>query len=122
MGIFSKLFGTDNAVDKGFDLVDKAFYTDQEAAADSIKKFTVKEAILKAYEPFKLAQRYMMIIVGVPYVLAWTAAFFGGYFVDTTPMQMQLLDGKMGMVFLTIAGFYFGGGLLEGTIKAAKKS
>lgn len=119
MGFWSGLFGSGDTVSKGFDLVDEAFYTDQEEAETTIKKMSAKELILKAYEPFKLAQRYMMIIVGVPYVTAWVVTFLASFFVDVAT-QITILDGKMGVVFLSIASFYFGGGLLEGAIKAVK--
>lgn len=119
MSFWGRLLGSDDTVSKGFDLVDNAFYTDQEEAETALKKMSAKELILKAYEPFKLAQRYMMIIVGVPYVTAWVITFIASFFTDVTA-QIAILDGKMGVVFLSIASFYFGGGLLEGAIKAVK--
>lgn len=120
MGIFSRLFGSDKVVQAGIDGIDKAFYTSEEKAEDSLKRLSMKEALLKAYEPFKIAQRYMMIIVGIPYVTAWTFAFFVGFFMTVPDTATALLEGRMGDVFYIIAGFYFGGGLIEGAVKAVK--
>jgi len=119
MGLFSRLFGDDSVIDAGINGIDKAFYTDEEKDENNIIKTELKAVVLKAYEPFKIAQRLMMLVVGIPYVLCFIGAFIGSFWVDTTA-QMQMLDGRIGAVFEGIALFYFGGGLIEGGIKAFK--
>jgi hypothetical protein len=59
--MFGNLFGTKEVIDGGISLIDNAFYTDQEKANMKIK-------LLKAYEPFKIAQRYLAFM--------FTGAFF----------------------------------------------
>ncbi len=117
MGLLSKLFGDESVIDAGISGIDKAFYTDEEKDDNNIIKSQLKTAILKAYEPFKLAQRLMMLVVGIPYVICFIGAFSASFWIDTT-VQMEMLDGRIGAVFEGIALFYFGGGLIEGGIKA----
>ena len=73
MSFLGKLFGSEKVIDAGINGIDKAFYTDEEKAEDAITRIGLKERILQAYEPFKLAQRYMMLIVGTPYMIIWVA-------------------------------------------------
>ena len=63
MGILSSLFGSGKVIDKGTDMLDNAFYTDQEKAEGHIR-------LLSAYEPFKLAQRLLAMIIVPPWVFA----------------------------------------------------
>jgi hypothetical protein len=118
MSFLGKLFGSEKVIDVGMETIDKAFYTDQEKAGDALTRIGLKERILQAYEPFKLAQRYMMLIVGTPYMIIWVAtAITAAWGVNTDSLQ-ALLDGKIGDIFELIAMFYFGGGAVEGAIKA----
>lgn len=114
MAFWGKLFGSDSVVQAGIDGIDKIVYTDEE-------KVDNKLLLLRAYEPFKLAQRFLMLIVGIPYMLCWLITFLLSFFTSIDmESQIALLDGRIGDVFLIIAGFYFGGGLVEGGIKAIK--
>jgi len=106
--MFGRLFGSDKVVGKAVDGVyngvDKLFYTDEE------KKDNFK-VLLKLYEPFKIAQRFLSLIFGIPYALAWFITFVVSFYKDVEP-QIALLSGDMGMIVLFIIGFYFAGGAI----------
>lgn len=113
MSFWGKLFGSDNVVQAGIDGIDKMVYTDEE-------KVDNKLLILRAYIPFKLAQRFLMMIVGIPYMSCWLITFILSFTSVSVTVATAMLEGRIGDVFLVIAGFYFGGGLIEGGIKAVK--
>lgn len=113
MGILAKLFGSDKIIQAGIDGIDAMVYTDEE-------KVTDKLSLLKLYEPFKIAQRWLMVIVSAPYMLCWVVTFIATFFGVDTMHQEAMLEGSVGNVFWTISGFYFGGGLVEGAIKTYK--
>ena len=106
MSFFKTLFGSGDTIDKSFDLVDKAFFTDEEKAE-------AKAKVLEAYAPFKLAQRYFMIIVTLPYMVAWFA-LFALLFIravhsgDITEVKDFLMNGDIIYLVMTMAVFYFG--------------
>lgn len=129
MGLIGKLFGSDKvvtAVSKG---IDEAFFTEEEKA----KHF---QSMLKAYEPFKLTQRSLVYIVGVPYVSVWVmcAVIYALSLmyepclgpcraVQFITIAQELADWNnrtLGTPFALIMGLYFGGGMLEGALRARK--
>ena len=117
MGILSKLFGSQKVIDAGISGIDKAFYTEEERADNIAKGMTLKAMLLKAYEPFKIAQRFLALIYGIPYVTAWFGTFAASFFVDVS-VQMELLkNSDMATANLIILGFYFGGGAAESIFK-----
>ena len=113
MNLLGKLFGSDKAigkmVDGVYDGLDAVVYTPEEKA-DNFRK------LLKLYEPFKIAQRFLALIFGIPYAVAWLVSFGMSFFVDIT-FQLQLLSGTMGQIVLAIIAFYFLGGTLSGLKK-----
>ncbi len=133
MSIWGKIFGSQNAIDKTIDGfykgTDALVFTDEEKS-----EFIIK--ILKAYEPFKLIQRILAIIVGVPYVSIWVfCALLYALSVFTDPcfapdmckyLQIQatakeiatLNNQTLGQPFSIIMGLYFFGGALEGGLRA----
>lgn len=114
MSLWAKLFGSGNAVEKTLEITDEAFYTDQEEASDRLARFDKKAKVLEAYEPFKLAQRYLAMIVLPPYALAWFVTFIFSFWVDVTK-QIEMLTSSTGIpaIALAISIFYFGGGVLN---------
>jgi len=112
--MIGKLFSSKKVVDSAISGVDKAFFTKEE-------QMDVFQKLLVLYEPYKLAQRILAIVFCVPWAIAWSLvvvmAFSGADVSAVTPF----LGGKMGTIVLTITAFYFGGGALEGMIRASKK-
>ena len=109
MNIFKTLFSSESVVDKTvngiYDGIDKVVYTAEEKADN-------RQQLLKLYEPFKIAQRFLALIFGIPYVLAWFVTFIMSFYIDVNA-QLALLDGKIGLIVVSIVTFYFGGGMLE---------
>lgn len=112
MNIFAKLFGNKKIVDAGISGIDKMFYTNEEKA-DGFRK------LLKLYEPFKIAQRFLALIFGIPYAAAWFITFLSSFFIDVSG-QLILLGGTMGQIVLAIVAFYFLGGTINGFGKKDK--
>ena len=123
MGFFSKLFSSKDLVEDISDGVDKIWHTDEEKA----EKFP---KLLELYKPFKLAQRYMMVIFCVPYVIIWFLTALLAFtlvvrnvyceiedqinvLATINPMTVLLTDGATPYIVGLIAALYFGGGLLE---------
>lgn len=113
MSIFSKIFGTNSAVKQGLDLVDNAFYTDQEKAEN-------KKDMLKAYEPFKITQRLLALIWTLFSILllSLATALHIMNFDDDAEFILDLMASyQIHYIALIILGFYFGGGFLNGIKK-----
>jgi len=134
--LLSKIFGSDALVKKAADGVyngvDAVFFTKEEKAENF-------KGLLNSYEPFRLAQRFLAVLVGIPYVGIWllcTALFLSSatmtLFVDECleneackPKQVMIIAEKisaknnatLGEPFIWICIFYFGGGALEGTAR-----
>ncbi len=124
MSLFGKLFGSDSIKNKMVDGIynglDAMVYTEEE------KKENHK-AFLKLYEPFKVAQRYLAIILCVPFSLLQAFGYsLRMYYWDNEALQVSIssIQGDMynhlGQIVLMIAVFYYGGGTIEGGIKAFK--
>lgn len=133
MSFLGKLFGSDNVVQKAADGiyngVDAAIFTKEEKSEYFLN-------LLKAYEPFKLAQRLLALLVGIPYVLIWLvcagllviSAFAEPCSTEAICRSDSLLEvarsladwnnDTLGLPFSIILGFYFGGGAVEGVMRA----
>ena len=128
MSIWGKLFGSDKAIgsiiDGVYNGVDALVFTPQEKA----ERF---ERLLKLYEPFKIAQRFLALLVGIPFVFIHTMAglaWLTSIFIVTDKVYLVLLErlgdimtynnATLGQPFSLIIGFYFAGGMIEGGIKA----
>ena len=120
MNPFARLFGTQKVIDAGISGIDKAFYTAEEKAENKLKAAPWKIALLKAYEPFKVAQRLLAVIFSVPYVSAWCITFGMACFKLDVSGQVELLTGDISKIVWTIIGFYFLGGFAESIGKAKK--
>ena len=116
MSMLGKIFGTESVINKGFDLVDDAFHTKQEQSEDAIRATGAKINILKAYEAFKITQRFLAMLYGIPYVIAWFATLACSFFMNVDQQFALLTQSDISMINLIVIGFYFGGGMLEGAI------
>tara|TARA_R110000850_G_C9662995_1_gene435820 strand:+ start:190 stop:567 length:378 start_codon:yes stop_codon:yes gene_type:complete len=108
-------------VDGVYNGVDNMVYTEQEKK-DNHAKF------LALYEPFKVAQRYLSLIFGLPFaclhtgIFALRVAFWDApLFQESAKFIQGDINDSLGLIVLTIVGFYFAGGTVEGAIKAFKR-
>ncbi|WP_211828680.1 hypothetical protein [Kistimonas asteriae] len=129
MSLFGRLLGSKKAVDGIYKGVDALVYTDEEKANYYLR-------LLKAYEPFKVAQRLTALMVGIPFVLIWIlcalmiaiSAFLEPCSTDQVcrasilPMRAKELatlnNETLGTPFALIVTFYFAGGAVEGALRA----
>jgi len=126
MSVLATILGSGNVIEKGLGLIDSMHTSEEEAIAAKSK---AKTDLLKAYAPFKIAQRYIALIFTCTYVLSYvlvlslTLAGIG----DVIAVKAILSDFYIGEIMLSIVLFYFGGGAVEGVMntkdrpKKAKK-
>ncbi len=117
MNIFGRLFGSDKVIDGAISGIDKAFYTKEEQAESLERRIALKVKLLQAYEAFKIAQRFLAMLYGIPYVSAWFITFAASFFVDVERQMDYLVNSDMAMANLIILGFYFLGGAGESIMK-----
>ena len=114
------ILGSPSVIAKGMELIDDAYTSDEEARESKTK---AKVELMKAYAPFKLAQRYLALMFGFMFVLSFllvlgmTLAGYGNP--DDVVKVMEQF--KVGWVMTTIVLFYFGGGLVESVGKEKSK-
>jgi len=129
MSLWGTLFGSQSVIDnaaKGiYNGVDKAIYTSEEKALGFLD-------LLKAYEPFKLAQRLLALTVAIPYVTVWilsalmlaVSAFvepgYGKQIEEAARTLGELNNDTLGLPVALVLGFYFGGGAVEGVVSRFK--
>lgn len=128
-GTIGKIFGSDKIIEGATKLIDDAFYTDSEEAADKkeMEKFKAEHKInlLTAYAPFKLAQRYLAFGFTFMFLFIMANGVLGSLYgiVDLQAVE-QAKDFAnemwLGEIMITIVGFYFGGGVVD-SIKAKVK-
>ena len=117
MSIITKLFNSDKVIDGVMSGADKFAFTKEEKADHFLK-------LLKAYEPFKIAQRLIAISVTGTYLLVNIIALF----TFIISIWIDKLEGKAALIvqmnneslhwpFLTIIAWYFAGGVVNGLKK-----
>lgn len=137
MGIWSKLFSSENTIEKATDAVisagDKIWYTDEEKADMKFKFVSYFPNILKAYEPFKIAQRILAVwfslLFGISFLVGLTMETFNIWYkyqslkdgipidkiilLDTQPLINLVSAFSLATIVGVIVGFYFMGGTIE---------
>ena len=135
MGIFSKIFGSDDVINKAADGIyngiDKLVYTDEEKADMRLKAAQQFLKLLKAYEPFKLAQRLLALTFAIPYIVVWIISailFVVGALIpelsnaiDASRELAKMNNETLGTPVAIILAFYFSGGMLEGVVSKWKE-
>ncbi|MDB4681396.1 hypothetical protein OAE88_00650 [bacterium] len=135
--MWGSLFGTATIVEKGVDAVvsagDKLFYTDEEKADMKVKIREHHLSLLKASEPFKVAQRllavWFSILFGIGFLTGLGMTMFNMITtyrqvkdgidplsivtIDITPLFSLVSSFDLGIIMITICAFYFGGGTLN---------
>ncbi|MBT3209108.1 MAG: hypothetical protein HN704_14615 [Bacteroidetes bacterium] len=120
MSIFSKIIGSEKVMNIAAKGIDKVFFTKQEKAANWINT-------LKAYEPYKIAQRLIALIVTCVYLFVWILSAillaFSVWFetIEAAKILAELNNNTLSLPFSLIIGFYFAGGVAEGIINKIKK-
>ena len=118
LAIIGKILGSGDVIKQGMSLIDDMHTSTEEEVAAKSK---AKTDLLSAYQPFKLAQRYLALMFAFTFLLCFaitlgmTLAGKG----DIDGVKAILGDFWIGEIMLIIVGFYFGGGLAE-TMKAKK--
>ena len=104
-----KIFGSSKIIDAGINSIDAMFYTDQEKAE-------AKKELLKFYEPFKLAQRFLAFAVCINFfAFLWLCA--GVHMLGSEEQLDGLLSlagqFEMGYLMLLVMTWYFSGGIVD---------
>jgi len=122
---------TDAVINTG----DKLFYTDEEKAEMRIEYSKQLPNLLKAYEPFKIAQRVLSFwfaflfgtafLFGLGMVLTNIYIKFSSMkegvpldkivYLDVSQLYGLVNSFSLGYIMLTIVAFYYGGGFIEST-------
>lgn len=123
MGVFGKIFGAQEIIEKGMDAIGLMVFTDEE-------KSKAKLELLKAYAPFKLAQRYLAFMFGGTFlivflnaVLIWNIGVFtsnldrAGYLMEVAFELAKWNVDTLGVPISAIFGLYFLGGVMKGKRK-----
>ena len=114
MNWLSSIFGSGTVVDKGMDLIDNAFYTDEEKASNKIK-------LLDSFRPFALVQRGLAIatsiiwgiIVIVELTLAILSAWITGASVALESINNLEVVNTIGWGWMAVMTLYFTGGVIS---------
>lgn len=120
LGILSSILGNGEVIKKGMELIDDVHTSDEEMER---AKAQAKIDTMKAYAPFKVAQRYLAIMFCGTFLLSFVVVISMTLFADPNigAIKQVIDDFYIGEIALTIIGFYFGGGMLEGVISKAKE-
>jgi len=121
-GFLKNIFGGSDIIKKGAELLDEAFYTDEEKAQDREKLIQMKAEqkikLLEAYHPFKVTQRILAVAFIFTFLFIVINGILGALYgwVDMNRVK-EALDFansvNLGWIVMTIVGFYFGGGFVE---------
>ena len=129
MGILARIFGSDATIRKGIDTVvnagDAMVFTNEEKSEYFLR-------LLRGYEPFKLAQRLLALVITLPYVLVWLACavlyaigafndgMWGAHMMAVSNALAEKNNDTLGLPVSLVLGFYFGGGTIA-EFRRAKK-
>lgn len=114
------ILGSTGVIERGMKLIDDAWTTDAERTEARAK---AKVELMKAYAPFKVAQRYLALMFGATYLTSYAAVIvmtLGGW---GNPEAITAVMGEFNINWImgTIVLFYFGGGLTESVGRAVGK-
>ena len=119
--ILGKIFNPKKLGDSLISGIDKSILTNEE-------KLDYMQKMLVLYEPYKLAQRVIAILFTSAFTLVHliTAITHFVYVLrELNPESIISLykynNDSLGTLVMIIVGFYFAGGVLEGTVKRLKK-
>ena len=119
--ILAKIFNPKKLGESIISGVDKAILTNEE-------KIDYMKEMLKLYEPYKLAQRILSIMFSSAFLLIHILTAIAHFVYVLRGLDTKTIidlykynNDSLGMIVLMIVGFYFAGGVLEGTVKRLKQ-
>lgn len=107
--MWQRIFGSQELLKQSLTTLSQAgdamFFTDEEKSKHTL-------ALLKAYEPFKLVQRCIVLLFTVPYVSLQTMVILGCmHGLDWQPIS-EVINEAFGYPVLAAVGLYLTGGVL----------
>ncbi len=100
--------------------IEKDFFSEE-------KQAEAWQEVLKSYEPFKIAQRAITLIVTSVYLFMWiisasmlVLSFWYPKLLELAKVLAQKNNDLLNLPFSIIVGFYFGGGAVEGVVNKLK--
>jgi len=119
IGILAKILGSGDVIKQGMSLIDEMHTSTEEEVAAKSK---AKTDLLAAYQPFKLAQRYIALMFTAMFLFIMANGVVGALYgvIDMANVEAAkdfAASMWLGEIMLGIVGFYFGGGLAESVRK-----
>tara|TARA_Y100000588_G_C13865874_1_gene758217 strand:+ start:338 stop:685 length:348 start_codon:yes stop_codon:yes gene_type:complete len=109
MTLWSRIFGSAHLLEQGLDAItqsgDMMLFTNEEKAQHKL-------ALLKAFEPFKLVQRYIVVLFTLPYVALHTIVVIGCMHGFEWQSISEMINEAFGYPVLAAIGLYLTGGVL----------
>ena len=119
--ILGKIFNPKKLGDSIISGIDKAILTKEE-------KLDYMQKMLVLYEPYKLAQRILAIMFSGAFLLVHLLTAISHFVYVLKGMDSKNVialyeynNDSLGTLVMIIVGFYFAGGVLEGTVKNLRK-
>lgn len=119
--ILGRIFSPKKLGDSIIGGIDKAILTKEE-------KLDYMQKMLVLYEPYKLAQRILAIMFSGAFLLVHLLTAVSHFIYVLKGLDAkevidlyQYNNDSLGTLVLIIVGFYFAGGVLEGTVKSLRK-
>lgn len=110
-----KILGSDKVISSGIKAIDSLVFTEEE-------KSIQKTELLKHFEPFKLAQRYLALLFAFTYVFAFIVAIVLSLCGLPYSGIIKIVEiFNISWIVLSIVTFYFTGGTIESLKKATTK-
>ena len=119
--ILGKIFNPRKLGESIINGVDKAILTNEE-------KLDYMQKMLVLYEPYKLAQRILVIMFSGSFLLVHLLTAVSHFVYVLRGLNTEKVislynynNDSLGTLVMIIVGFYFAGGVLEGTVKNLRK-
>ena len=117
LGILAKIFGSGEVVKEGLKLIDDIHTSTEEEIASKTQQ---RVQIMKAYAPFKIAQRFLALMFGCTFLASYVLVLgmtVSADYGDTDAVTAVMDQFSINYAMLIILGFYFGGGVID-SVKA----
>ena len=122
LAILGKIFGSGEVIKQGMSLIDNMVVTTEEEVEEKSK---ARVDLLAAYQPFKLAQRWLALMFAGMFLFIMANGVVGALYgvIDmgnVAAAKEFAAEMWLGEIMLAIVGFYFGGGAVE-SLKSIRK-